>query len=112
MINNKNILTVAAGFPSPAENYIEEKLNLDKHLYTSNVPVVSMFAEIIGTPFQLCEEYLKRNSRSNETSERLLIVERFGRISTFEKSNFINHQLLFKKEFKYLFNNNYDLKII
>ena len=32
MINNKNILTVAAGFPSPAENYIEEKLNLDKHL--------------------------------------------------------------------------------
>jgi len=30
MINNKNILTVAAGFPSPAENYIEEKLNLDK----------------------------------------------------------------------------------
>ena len=32
MINSKNILTVAAGFPSPAENYIEEKLNLDKHL--------------------------------------------------------------------------------
>ena len=32
MIDNKNILTVAAGFPSPAENYIEEKLNLDKHL--------------------------------------------------------------------------------
>tara|TARA_A100001035_G_C27665277_1_gene445731 strand:+ start:198 stop:590 length:393 start_codon:yes stop_codon:yes gene_type:complete len=32
MTNNKNILTVAAGFPSPAENYIEEKLNLDKHL--------------------------------------------------------------------------------
>jgi len=32
MINNENILTVAAGFPSPAENYIEEKLNLDKHL--------------------------------------------------------------------------------
>lgn len=32
MISNKNILTVAAGFPSPAENYIEEKLNLDKHL--------------------------------------------------------------------------------
>ena len=32
MINNKNILTVGAGFPSPAENYIEEKLNLDKHL--------------------------------------------------------------------------------
>ena len=32
MIKNKNILTVAAGFPSPAENYIEEKLNLDKHL--------------------------------------------------------------------------------
>ena len=32
MINNKSILTVAAGFPSPAENYIEEKLNLDKHL--------------------------------------------------------------------------------
>ena len=32
MINNKDILTVAAGFPSPAENYIEEKLNLDKHL--------------------------------------------------------------------------------
>jgi DNA polymerase V len=32
MINNKNILTVAAGFPSPAENYIEEKLNLNKHL--------------------------------------------------------------------------------
>ena len=32
MINDKNILTVAAGFPSPAENYIEEKLNLDKHL--------------------------------------------------------------------------------
>ena len=32
MINNKDILTVTAGFPSPAENYIEEKLNLDKHL--------------------------------------------------------------------------------
>ena len=32
MFNNKSILTVAAGFPSPAENYIEEKLNLDKHL--------------------------------------------------------------------------------
>ena len=32
MLNNKSILTVAAGFPSPAENYIEEKLNLDKHL--------------------------------------------------------------------------------
>ena len=32
MTNNKDILTVAAGFPSPAENYIEEKLNLDKHL--------------------------------------------------------------------------------
>ena len=32
MLNNKIILTVAAGFPSPAENYIEEKLNLDKHL--------------------------------------------------------------------------------
>jgi DNA polymerase V len=32
MIDSKNILTVAAGFPSPAENYIEEKLNLDKHL--------------------------------------------------------------------------------
>ena len=32
MHNNKSILTVAAGFPSPAENYIEEKLNLDKHL--------------------------------------------------------------------------------
>ena len=32
MFNNKSILAVAAGFPSPAENYIEEKLNLDKHL--------------------------------------------------------------------------------
>ena len=32
MVSDKNILTVAAGFPSPAENYIEEKLNLDKHL--------------------------------------------------------------------------------
>ncbi len=32
MLNNKSILTVAAGFPSPAENYVEEKLNLDKHL--------------------------------------------------------------------------------
>ena len=32
MLNNKSILTVAAGFPSPAENYIEEKLKLDKHL--------------------------------------------------------------------------------
>ena len=32
MFNNKSILTVTAGFPSPAENYIEEKLNLDKHL--------------------------------------------------------------------------------
>ena len=32
MTNNKDILTVSAGFPSPAENYIEEKLNLDKHL--------------------------------------------------------------------------------
>ena len=32
MLNNKSILTVEAGFPSPAENYIEEKLNLDKHL--------------------------------------------------------------------------------
>jgi hypothetical protein len=32
------------------------------------------------------------------------------KILIFEKSNFINHQLLFKKEFKYLFNNNYYLK--
>ena len=33
--NNKsliNIITAAAGFPSPAENYIEEYLDLNKYL--------------------------------------------------------------------------------
>jgi len=32
MSEEKNISTVSAGFPSPADNYIEEKLNLNKHL--------------------------------------------------------------------------------
>ena len=32
MLNNKSILTVAAGFPSPAENYIEEYLDIGKYL--------------------------------------------------------------------------------
>ena len=46
MINNKNILTVAAGFPSPAENYIEEKLNLDKHLIKNKES--SFFVRVSG----------------------------------------------------------------
>lgn len=32
MFKEKHISTVSAGFPSPADNYIEEKLNLNKHL--------------------------------------------------------------------------------
>jgi hypothetical protein len=42
---------------------------------------------IIGTPFQRLEEYLNLKPRSKDTSERLLMVERFGRISTLLKSN-------------------------
>jgi DNA polymerase V len=32
MFKEKYISTVSAGFPSPADNYIEEKLNLNKYL--------------------------------------------------------------------------------
>ena len=32
MSNNEKVSQVSAGFPSPADNYVEEKLNLNKHL--------------------------------------------------------------------------------
>ena len=32
MFKEKRISTVSAGFPSPADNYVEEKLNLNNHL--------------------------------------------------------------------------------
>jgi hypothetical protein len=47
-----------------------------------NVPVVSILADIIGVPHHFLGEYLKENSLSKVTEDRLFIVERFGRIST------------------------------
>ena len=36
MSNNEKVSQVSAGFPSPADNYVEEKLNLNKHLIKNN----------------------------------------------------------------------------
>ena len=57
-------------------------------LYTSKVPVVSIFADIIGTPFHSILLCLNLIFRSNSTSDLLFNVDLFGRIKTLLKSNF------------------------
>jgi DNA polymerase V len=39
--------SVSAGFPSPADDYIEEKLNLDKHLIKN--PSATFFVRVAGS---------------------------------------------------------------
>jgi hypothetical protein len=69
---------------------------LDNTLYTSKHPIVSIFAATIGIPSHDFSDlqFLKWKTRFRLTLERLLIVERFGRMRTLLKSSLIPSSIL------------------
>ena len=47
MKNKVKLISASAGFPSPAENYVEEKLNLNSYLIKNKES--SFFVRVSGT---------------------------------------------------------------
>jgi hypothetical protein len=59
----------------------------------SKRPVVSMLAAMMGTPDHDCLLFLNLKVRTRSTSDRDLMVDRFGRISTSLKSSLMSFSM-------------------